>query len=90
MKTNVLSTIGLWAIIILLFLNLFVTLFEPKTASAERDTNPSGRYQISSWALSTGGTSHYTGYYVIDTATGKIFDKRSEVHKQGEYDAPKN
>ncbi len=88
MKANLLSTVGLWAIVILLVLNLFVALFEPKTASAQKDTSPIGRYQIASWALSTGGTSHYTGFYVLDTATGKLVDKSSEVHKQGEFDTP--
>ena len=92
MKKNLLAIIGLWAIVILLLLNLFGALFEPKTASAQKDSSLSliGRYQISSWALSTGGTSHYTGYYVIDTTTGKLLNKSSEVHKQGEIDVPPN
>ena len=90
MKKNLLATIGLWAIAVLFLLNLFVTLFEPKTASAQKDISPIGRYQISSWALSTGGTTHYTGYYVLDTTTGKMIDKYKEVHKQGEYDTIKH
>ena len=86
MKANVVSTVGLWAIVILLFLNLFVALFEPKPASAQKDISSIGRYQIASWALSTGGTTHYTGYYVLDTTTGKMIDKKTELHKQGEFD----
>jgi hypothetical protein len=92
MKKNLLSTIALWAIVILFLVNLLVTVLDPKTASAQKDSSLSliGRYQISSWALSTGGTSHYTGYYVIDTTTGKLLNKASEVHKQGEIDVPPN
>lgn len=86
MKATSAATAGLWAIVILLLLNLLVPLFEPGTASAQKDANTVGRYQIASWALSTGGTTHYTGYYVLDTATGKMIDKRTELHKQGEFD----
>ena len=82
MKANLLSTVGLWAIVILLFLNLLATLFEPKTVSAQKDTNSIGRYQITSWAAYTGGSTHHAGYYVLDTVTGKIFDKYYELHNQ--------
>lgn len=33
-----------------------------------------GRYQISSWASHSGGTTMFYGYYVLETATGKIVD----------------
>ncbi|MBN2107560.1 MAG: hypothetical protein JW832_09035 [Deltaproteobacteria bacterium] len=90
MKSTVVTTFGLWAIAVLLFFNLFVFLLEANTASAQKGASAIGRYQVSSWALSTGGTSHYTGYYVIDTTTGRITDKATEVHKQGEFDVPQN
>ena len=90
MKKYLLPIIGLWVIVVLLLLNLFVFVFEPESASAQKDTSPTGRYQISSGAISTGGTTHYTGNYVLDTATGKIFNKSNDIHKQGEFDAPKD
>jgi len=90
MQKKLLATVGLWILGILFLLNLAVTVLEPQTAYAKKDTDPVGRYQITSWALSTGGMSHYTGYYVLDTATGKIIDKFSELHKQDAYEAPQN
>jgi len=36
MKATVVETFGLWATAVLLFLNLFISLFEPKTASGQK------------------------------------------------------
>ncbi len=88
MQKNLLTTVGLWFFGILFLLNLAVTVFEPHTASAQKDISTAGRYQITAWALPTGGMSHYTGYYVLDTATGKIVDRFTELHKQDAYAAP--
>lgn len=90
MQKKLLATVALWTIGILFLLNLIVSVLDPQTASAQKDTSPVGRYQITSWALSTGGMPHYTGYYVLDTATGKIIDKFTELHKQDTYEVPQN
>jgi len=39
-----------------------------------------GRYQISSWAAYSGGMVHHSGYYTIDTVTGKVVDRGHEIH----------
>ena len=39
-----------------------------------------GRYQISSWASYAGERVHHSGYYIIDTATGKVVDRGHEIH----------
>ncbi len=83
MKTNLLKALGLWTIALLLFLNLLMTVFEPGTVFAQKDTEQTGRYQISSWAASAGGQVHHHGYYILDTVTGKLVDKRLEEYKQG-------
>ncbi len=79
MKKNLLTTCGFWAIVILLFLNLLTAFFEPGNVCAQKGTDTPGRYQISAWSSPSGGTLHFAGYYVIDTATGKIVDKYSEL-----------
>lgn len=86
MKKDVFTQIALWAVAVLLFLNLAVMLLEPKTVFAEKDPAAAGigRYQVSAWGAYTGGTTHHYGYYVVDTVTGKIFDKGMEEHKQTE------
>lgn len=39
-----------------------------------------GRYQISAWASYSGARVHHSGYYVLDTVTGKVVDKGHEIH----------
>jgi hypothetical protein len=83
MKTGLLTVLGVWAVALLLFLNLLMTVVEPIKAFAQKDTGQTGRYQISSWAASAGGQVHHHGYYILDTVTGKLFDKSLEAYKQG-------
>lgn len=85
MKINISAVIGIWLIAIMLILNFLSTLFEPRTVLAQKDTSPVGRYQVSAWAASTGGTTHHDGYFIIDTVTGKVFDKGMEEHKHTEH-----
>jgi len=69
---------------ILLFLNLAHSFLGSKPALAVSGSEEIGRYQISAWAAQAGATVYHSGYYVLDTATGKVFDSRMEVHKRGE------
>jgi len=39
-----------------------------------------GRYQISSWASYSGAKVHHSGYYIVDTTTGKVVDRGHEIH----------
>jgi len=39
-----------------------------------------GRYQISAWASYAGERVHHSGYYILDTVTGKVVDKGHEIH----------
>ena len=43
-----------------------------------------GRYQITCWAAQSGRGYHHSGYYILDTTTGKIVDQGREAHGPGE------
>ncbi len=77
---DIAALIGLWAVAALLMLNLAATLMGPKSVLAQRDETGPGRYQIAAWASYTGGTTDRHGYYIIDTVTGRIFDKAVEEY----------
>jgi hypothetical protein len=77
MKKNLLTTCGLCAVAILLFLNLLTAFFQPGNVFAQKE-DTIGRYQISAWASPSKGSIQFAGYYVLDTATGKMVDKHSE------------
>ncbi len=63
-------------IALLLLLNLASGLqSRPAMAAGEI-----GRYQISAWAAQSGTYMHHSGYYVLDTITGKVVASKSEVH----------
>ena len=52
----------------------------PPWAIAERDDSQIGRYQISAWSSYAGERVHHSGYYIIDTTTGKVVDRGHEIH----------
>lgn len=79
MKIDLFTKVLLSLIVVLLALNL-VSNFNTKPAMALPENSQTGRYQISSWAASIGTYGHHSGYYVVDTATGKIFDSHEEAH----------
>lgn len=68
-------------IAILLAANLFSGLFGSKNATAT--SGEAGRYQISAWAAQSGSYTHHSGYYVLDTVTGKVIASKSETHTSG-------
>jgi len=84
MKADRVTKAVLWIIAMLLFLNLAHSLLTSKPALAVGGSEDIGRYQISAWAAQAGAYTHHSGYYVIDTTTGKIVDSKAEVHRQGE------
>lgn len=84
MKVEGWTKLALWFIAVMLFLNFAQNIFTTKPALAQRgDPEGIGRYQISAWAASSGGATHHAGYYVLDTVTGKVVDRKAEVHTTG-------
>ena len=84
MKDNCVNRILLGIIAVLLLLNFAQGLFSTNTAVADDDDDNNGRYQISAWAAQTGTGYHHSGYYVLDTVTGKVVDSKSEAHSSKE------
>ncbi len=80
MKVDRFTKVILCIIAALLFLNLAQGLLASKPVLAVSENNAIGRYQISSWAAYGGALMQHNGYYVIDTLTGKIVDRHSEVN----------
>ncbi len=80
MKTDLFTKVVLSAIAVLLFMNLISGLLSSRPATAEQANGTVNKYQISAWASSIGTYGHHSGYYVIDTTTGRVFDKHEDVH----------
>ncbi len=79
MKVDSVMKALLAVIAVLLFLNLVSTSFFSGPAHADEALR-AGRYQISAWAASIGTYGHHSGYFVLDTATGKVTDSHEEAH----------
>jgi hypothetical protein len=84
MKNDRLLRALLWIITVLLFLNLAHNFLSSRSAGATPGNEAVGRYQISAWGAQAGAYTHHSGYYVLDTATGKVVDSKMEVHAVGE------
>lgn len=84
MKIDLWTKVALWIIAVMFFLNFFHGIFASRPALAVRESEGIGRYQISSWAAHSGGTTHHNGYYVLDTVTGKVVDREAEAHTRRE------
>jgi len=81
MKTDRYMKIVLSLIAVFLFLNLVAGLFPSRTAVAE--VGSAGRYQISAWAAQVGSLGgHHSGYYVLDTITGKVVESHEDAHAE--------
>jgi len=80
MDTDRFTKILLCIVAVMLFINFLYGVFEIRPAGAVKGNEDIGRYQISSWAAQAGAYTHHNGYYIIDTATGKVVDSKSEVH----------
>ncbi len=80
MKRDIFNKMVLGIIALLLLLNFIQGLVSTNTAAADKENSETGRYQISAWAAQTGVGYHHSGYYIVDTATGKITDSKSETH----------
>jgi hypothetical protein len=84
MKPDLWTKCALWIIAVLLILNFFQNIFVSKQALAIGEGEGIGRYQISSWAAYGGASITHVGYYVLDTATGRVVEKRDTIHTKEE------
>jgi hypothetical protein len=80
MKGDLFTKVLLSLIVVLLALNLVSNFFNAKPAMALPENSQTGKYQISSWAASIGTYGHHSGYFIVDTTTGKLFDSHEEAH----------
>ena len=80
MKGNLFYKGILSIIALLLLLNLMYVVFSVSTAEAVKKSDEIGRYQISAWAAQVSTGYHHSGYYIVDTVTGKVIDSKSETH----------
>ncbi|RMG04436.1 MAG: hypothetical protein D6726_03335 [Nitrospirae bacterium] len=81
MQTDTFTKVMLVIIALLLALNLIGDGLSTRTAKAEN--SEVGRYQISAWSAQSGSYTHHSGYYILDTITGKVIASKSEVHTSG-------
>jgi len=80
MKTDNYNKFFLFAIAVLLLMNFLQGAFSTNNAIAGNNNERVGRYQISAWAAQISTGYHHSGYYVLDTVTGKVVASKSEVH----------
>jgi hypothetical protein len=75
-----------WMLVVGTILSLMVggialtTSMRAGTAMAQSTEEQVGRYQISAWASYSGSRMLYSGYYVLDTATGRVVDSGYEPY----------
>jgi hypothetical protein len=82
MKGDRLTKVLLCIIALLLLLNLAHSLFTSRPAMAVGGNGEIGRYQIGAWATQgTGAIASHTGYYILDTATGKVVASKGEEYR---------
>ncbi|NWG02826.1 MAG: hypothetical protein HXY44_08230 [Syntrophaceae bacterium] len=79
METDRITKVFLGIVSILLLLNLLNNVFSSKAALAVSEDEKKGRYQISAWAVEAEGVKARSGYYVLDTATGKVVASKAET-----------
>lgn len=77
-RTQLLSSLLIGGLAVACILSLFA-LIKPGDVQAV-SSGEVGRYQISSWASYAGGRVHHSGYYILDTVTGKVVDRGHEIH----------
>ena len=80
MKTDNYNKFFLFIIAVLLLMNFLQGAFSTNNAIAENNNEKAGRYQISAWAAQISTGYDHSGYYVLDTVTGKVVASKSEVH----------
>ncbi len=78
MKTDRVTKVLLGIVLILLLINLLTSVSSRAVLAVSGDEEK-GRYQISAWAVQAEGAQVHAGYYVLDTATGKVVTSKAET-----------
>lgn len=82
MKIDRWSKVALWIIAVMLVLNFAHRVLMARPAQAIGTADQVGRYQISSWSAYTGGITFHSGYYILDTVTGKVVEAHMDAHRR--------
>lgn len=83
MKLDRTAKILLGLIAALFFLNLLSHFLSSKPAMANPENGNIGRYQMSSWgAVQLAAPEVKSGYYVVDTVTGKVVQNWIEARRK--------
>jgi len=80
MNKDMLKIILIGAAGLLLLMNFVQGFFSTNSAIAVNGDEQAGRYQISAWAAQISTGYHHSGYYIVDTVTGKVIESKSEAH----------
>jgi hypothetical protein len=81
MKVDRLSKLLLGIIALLLLLNLLNGYLVSRPALASPESDKTGRYQISAWGVQAQNSDPRSGYYVLDTVTGEVVSKKTEIYR---------
>lgn len=81
MKTDGLTRALMGIIVVLLLMNLLNNIISSKSALATTESEQKGRYQIAAWGGQTQNAEPRSGYYVLDTATGRVVASKTETHR---------
>jgi hypothetical protein len=73
---------ALWIIAVMLVLNFAHRILIARPAQAIGTADQIGRYQITAWSSYTGGVSYHSGYYILDTVTGKVVGAQVDAHQR--------
>jgi hypothetical protein len=84
MEADGIRKIFLGIVSILLLINLLNSVLSSNPALAVTRDEEKGRYQISAWAVQAEGVKVHSGYYVLDTATGKVVASKAETPRFNE------
>jgi hypothetical protein len=80
MKVDRMTKVLLGLVIALLLINLMSSLFPSRPALATPGDEQKVRYMIAAWGVQPQGTDPRSGYYVLDTFTGRVVTSKMEVH----------
>ena len=82
MKIDRMTKVLLGMVSILFLFNLLNSFLCSKSALAVSEDEKKGRYQISAWGTEAESAAVRSGYYILDTATGKVVASKMDVHKR--------
>jgi hypothetical protein len=84
MKVDRMTKVLLGFIVALLIITLVNSLFSSRPALATPGDEQKIRYMIAAWAVQPQNADPRSGYYVLDTATGRVVASKMEIHRTKE------